>query len=66
VKKVDEEIRWGNDILLLPMELLVCLNCGERYYDKKTMKKIEQIRARLEKKDLELKEIGKVFREQVA
>jgi len=45
---------------------LVCLSCGERYYDKKTMRKIEEIRSKLKKRDLEMEEIGKIFREHVA
>jgi YgiT-type zinc finger domain-containing protein len=66
MRKVEEEIRWGNNVLLVPMEVLVCLNCGERYYDKKAMKKIEETRSRLQKSDLEMEEVGKVFREHVA
>jgi YgiT-type zinc finger domain-containing protein len=63
MKKVEEEIRLGSNILLVPMEVLVCLSCGERYYDKKAMKKIEETRSRLQKRDLEMEEVGKVFRE---
>jgi YgiT-type zinc finger domain-containing protein len=66
MKTVEEEIRWGNNILLVQMEVLICLNCGERYYDKKAMKKIEETRSRLQKRDLEMEEVGKVFREHVA
>jgi len=65
MKKVEEEIRSGSNILVVPMEVLVCLNCGERYYDKKTMKKIEEMRSKLQKHDLEVEEIGKVFKEHV-
>lgn len=35
LKKVDEEIKFENDIILVPIEVLVCNNCGERYYEKK-------------------------------
>jgi YgiT-type zinc finger domain-containing protein len=66
MKTVEEEIRWGNNILLVQMEVLICLNCGERYYDKEAMKKIEETRSRLQKRDLEMEEVGKVFREHVA
>lgn len=66
MKKVGEEIRSGSNILVVPMEVLVCLSCGGRYYDKKAMKKIEETRSRLQKHDLEMEEIGKVFREHVA
>jgi len=65
-KEVEEEIRWGNNVLLVPVEVLVCLNCGERYYDKKNMKKIEEMRSRLQKHELEVEEIGKIFREHTA
>jgi YgiT-type zinc finger domain-containing protein len=66
MNKVEEEIRWGSNILLVPMEVLVCLNCGERYYDKKAMKKIEELRYRLQENNLEVEEVGKVFKEHVA
>jgi len=66
LKKVDEEFRWGNDILLVPMEVSVCLSCGERYYDKKAMKKIEEMRSRLKTRELEVQEVGKVLKEHLA
>ena len=62
MKMVEEEIKSGRDIVLIPMEVLVCLNCGERYYDRKTMRKIEEIRERLRRQDLEVEEVGKVLR----
>ncbi len=63
-KTVEEEIRWGTNILLVPMEVLVCLNCGERYYDKKSMRKIEETRSKLQRHDFKLEEVGKIFKEQ--
>jgi len=66
MKSVEEEIRSDKDILLMPLEVLVCLSCGERYYDRKTMKKIEEIRSKLKKHDLKVEEVGKVLREQTA
>jgi len=62
LKTVDEQIRTGRDIVLVPMNILVCSNCGERYYDRKAMKKIEKIRSRLKNQDLEVEEVGKVMR----
>jgi YgiT-type zinc finger domain-containing protein len=61
-RKVDEQIKVGEDIVLVQMDILVCANCGERYYDRPTMKKIEGIRLRLRKRELTAKQIGKVFR----
>jgi len=66
MKSVEEEIRSDKDILLIPLEVLVCLSCGERYYDRKAMKKIEEMRSRLKGHDLKVEEIGKVLREQTA
>lgn len=66
MKSVEEEIRSDKDILLMPLEVLVCLSCGERYYDRKTMKKIEEMRSKLKKHDLKVEEVGKVLREQTA
>jgi YgiT-type zinc finger domain-containing protein len=66
MKSVEEEIRSDKDILLIPLEVLVCLSCGERYYDRKTMKKIEEMRSKLKKHDLRVEEVGKVLREQNA
>jgi len=66
MKSVEEEIRSDKDILLIPLEVLVCLSCGERYYDRKTMKKIEEMRSKLKKHDLKVEEVGKVLREQTA
>jgi YgiT-type zinc finger domain-containing protein len=47
LKTVDEQIRTERDIILVPMNILVCSNCGERYYDRKSMRKIEEIRNKL-------------------
>lgn len=63
---VDEEIRTGTDIVLVPMNILVCSSCGERYYDRKAMRKIEEIRSRLKNKALEVQEVGKVMRADAA
>ncbi len=62
MKMVEEEIKHGKDIVLIPMEVLVCLSCGERYYDRKTMRKLEDIRAKLRIQELEVEDVGKVLR----
>ena len=61
-KTVDEQIKSGEDIILVPMHLLVCSNCGERYYDRKAMQRIENIRKRVKNQNLDVEEIGKVMR----
>ena len=62
LKTVDEQIRTESDIILIPMNILVCSNCGERYYDRKSMRKIEEIRKKSKNKELDIKEVGKVMR----
>jgi len=66
MKHVEEEIEMRGDIVLIPVEVLVCLNCGERYFDRKTLKKIEEAKSKLTSHDLKLEEIGKVLRAHVA
>jgi YgiT-type zinc finger domain-containing protein len=61
-KMVEEEIKSEMDIVLISLEVLVCMNCGERYYDRMTMRKIENIRAKLKQRELKVEEVGKVLR----
>jgi len=61
-KMIEEEIKSGMDIVLVSVDVLVCMNCGERYYDRNTMRRIEDVRSRLKQKDLEVEEVGKVLR----
>jgi YgiT-type zinc finger domain-containing protein len=66
IKTVDEQIRKGRDIILVPMSILVCSNCGERYYDRKSMRKIEDIRNKVQNQELDVEEVGKVMRANAA
>lgn len=61
-KVVDEEIKFEKDIVLVSIEVIVCQSCGERYYDRKEMKKIEKVKAELKDQKLEVEVIGKVLR----
>jgi YgiT-type zinc finger domain-containing protein len=61
-KTVDEQIRTERDIILVPINILVCSNCGERYYDRKTLRKIEEMRKKLKDNQLDVEEVGKVMR----
>jgi flavoprotein len=51
---------------LVHMNILVCTTCGERYYDRKSMRKIEEIRKKLKNKKLDVEEVGKVMRANAA
>jgi YgiT-type zinc finger domain-containing protein len=59
---VEEEVKSGTDILLVPMKILVCEHCGERYYDTKAMRRMEDLRSSLKRKELKVEEVGKVLR----
>lgn len=61
MKTVEEEFKSGRDIVLVQLEVLICQNCGERYYDRRTIRKLEDIRSKLRSHDLEVEEIGKVL-----
>ena len=65
-KSVEEEIKIGHDIVLLVLDTVVCQSCGERYYDRKTMQKLEDVKVRLSKEDVELENVGRVLRAKVA
>ena len=41
---VQERIPVGNDIVLVPIEVLVCQSCGERFYDRATLHRLEDSR----------------------
>ena len=59
--KIREEIKAGRDIVYVSINIPICKNCGERYYDRRTIQSLEGIREKLEKKELKLKEVGKVL-----
>jgi YgiT-type zinc finger domain-containing protein len=64
-KKVDEEIKFEKDIILVPVEVLVCNNCGERYYDSKTMRELEAVREKIGKKNYAVERVGEVLKAKV-
>lgn len=66
MKPVEEEIKVEHDIVLIPMDVMVCQSCGERYYDTKAMRKLEDTREQLKRRDLAVENVGKVLRAKVA
>jgi hypothetical protein len=59
---VEEEVRMENDVVWVPVELPVCRSCGERYYDRRTVRFLEEVEQRLRDEKPTLREIGKVLR----
>ena len=61
-KTVDEEIKLGNDVVIVSINTLVCESCGERYYNKQTMKILEDIEEKLQKHAVKLDVVGSVLK----
>ena len=61
VTAVREELRIGNDIVYVPIHVLQCRACGERYYDRRTMRFLEEAEEKLRKGEAGLQEVGKVL-----
>lgn len=50
-KRVEKIVRGGSDMATLTVEAEVCLHCGERLYEADTVRRFEQVRAKLESHD---------------
>lgn len=61
-KTVEEEIRVGNDLVFVPIEVLTCDNCGEKYYDRPTLRRLEQIEKDISARKVKLREIGHILK----
>lgn len=61
ITQVNEEFRVGNDVVYLAIEVPVCRTCGERYYDRKTIRRLEGFEADLRAGKVDLREVGKVL-----
>jgi YgiT-type zinc finger domain-containing protein len=59
--EVDEEIRYNGNIILFPIKTLVCQTCGEKYYDRFTMQKLEKAEEEIRNKKRKLKEAGRML-----
>jgi len=62
MRSVEEEVRINNDVVLIPIETLVCLSCGEHYYDRRTMKFLEEVTAQVKSENAVLEPVGQVLR----
>ena len=58
---VQEEITLGEDLVRVPVEALVCRTCGERYYDRRTVRYLEDIERRLKAGEINLRQSGRVL-----
>lgn len=58
---VFEEIAVGYDIVRIPITVLTCQTCGERYYDRPTVHRIERIPEEIAAGRTPLEQVGKVL-----
>lgn len=62
-KKVEKLLRGGNHTAVLEVEAEVCLRCGERLYSSATVRHFEEVRAKLERQELdEFQPLGRSFK----
>lgn len=61
-KNVEKLLRGGMNTAVLNVHAEVCLKCGERLYSQETVRRFDQIRAKLEKQDVaEFRPLGQTF-----
>lgn len=58
---VQEQLARGKDVVLIPLKVLVCSNCGERYYDRRAMQHLEKTEEALKADRLVLERVGEVL-----
>ena len=51
-KDVEKLIRGGVHTAVLTVRAEVCLHCGERLYPQETVRRFEQVRAKLERQEV--------------
>jgi YgiT-type zinc finger domain-containing protein len=61
ITDVKEEIKLETNIVYVPIRIPVCRNCGERYYDRQTIRFLEEVDKKLRKEKVSLQEVGKVL-----
>ncbi|MCL7475545.1 MAG: YgiT-type zinc finger protein [Methanosarcinales archaeon] len=61
-KQVEKLLKGGVHTAVIKVRAEVCLHCGERLYSQETVKRFEDIRKKLERKDVSsFKQIGQSY-----
>jgi YgiT-type zinc finger domain-containing protein len=60
-RTVNEEIWVNEDVVLISLSVLVCNNCGERYYNREAMRRLEEAEKALRENRLSVKTTGRVL-----
>lgn len=61
VTEVREELRVKTDIVFVPIRIPVCRACGERYYDRRTVRFLEEAEQKLKEGKANLQEVGRIL-----
>lgn len=62
-KEVEKLLRGGFDTATVKVHADVCLHCGERLYSQETVRRFEEIRGKLEQKEVaKFQLVGQSFR----
>lgn len=59
---VEEEISTGKDRVVVKVKAEICLNCHERYFEEGVVDRLIELKEKMEKNKLNLREIGKVYK----
>ena len=63
MRRVNKQLARGEDVILVPVDVLVCNNCGERYCDCRTMRRLEEIEDAIGAGRVSLERVGEVLRQ---
>lgn len=62
-KTIEKVVRGGKHTATVTVSALVCRDCGERLYPAQTVKRLEEIRVRLEREEVQgFQPVGQQFR----
>lgn len=61
VTEVKEELKIESNIVYVQIQIPVCRGCGERYYDRRSIRFLEEAEQRLKEGKAKLQEVGKVL-----
>ncbi|MFA4935139.1 MAG: YgiT-type zinc finger protein [Candidatus Methanoperedens sp.] len=62
-KEVEKLLKGGVNTAIIKVKAEVCLHCGERLYSQETVKRFEEIRRKLERKEVaSFQPVGQSFK----
>lgn len=62
IREVREAIQVGEDVVHVPIETRVCRSCGERYYERETLRYLEEVEEEVKAGNGRVREVGRVLR----